>query len=476
TLATPGAGGRPGALGFIGNGPGRIGGNFQDAWKKGFAPRSGIAWQANPKTVIRTSVGIYYANAGNSASPPSAGFGNTPSFSSPDGYTPLYNLATGTFPQGFSRPPVMNPSFLNGQAITYIPWTGTRLPQTLDWTFGIQREIGRDLSVEASYLGSRSTHLGFSTNYNYMPLSGLQYGNLLLSAITTPAAIAAGFTPPYPAFVTQKGANTVYQSLRPNPQYTSVTTGGTFFGGSFGGGVADPVGQQKFNSLQIKANKRVSRGLTLFGFFTWMKIFNLATDQYPGSRLFQLDGSPAATFSFSWAYSLPFGKGGMSTGSRPLNAVVSDWKVNGFVKYNSGSAMGVSGASGSLGQVGYGQRANAVLGVSPYGVTNPRDFNPATSKFLNSAAFSPSTGFNFGKLAPSLSWVRGFWGKQESLTVGRLFKIKERLTFDFSLDATNPFNFHRWGNPTTNLLSAAFGTVSSVSAGRTVQVNGALKF
>jgi hypothetical protein len=156
--------------------------------------------------------------------------------------------------------------------------------------------------------------------------------------------------------------------------------------------------------------------------------------------------------------------------------VVSGWKVNGFLKYNSGIPLSINAAAGNLAAVGYTQRGNAVPGVSPYRTTNPREFDPAKDRYLNSAAFSPSTGFNFGNLAPTLSWVRGFWGKQEALTLGRVFRIREGVSFDFSVDATNPFNFVRWGNPTTNLLSPAFGSVTSAAAGRTLQVNGALKF
>ena len=224
-------------------------------------------------------------------------------------------------------------------------------------------------------------------------------------------------------------------------------------------------------------NKRFSNGLTLFGFVTWMKSFSLANDQYPGSRLMQLDPNPAATISFSWAYDLPFGKGKSLLNSSPrvVTAVVSGWKINGFVKYSSGVPLGITAGAGFLGQVGYTQRGNAVSGVSPYLVTNPRDFT-RTSKYLNAAAFTTSTGFNFGNLAPNLSWVRGFWSKQEALTIGREFAIKERLKFNLSVDAVNPFNFHHWNNPNTFLLSPAFGSVTSAVDGRTLQVNMALSF
>ena len=471
-LVNPEAGNRLGALGFVGKGPGRIGGSFVDKWRKGFGPRLGISYQLNNKTVVRASSGVYYSNWGGAWQDPlTAGFSARPTFTSPDGYTPLYYLDSGTFPQSFKRPPALDPSFLNGQSINMYARNGTRLPQTVNWTFSIQRELIPNLSVEAVYLGSRSTHLAFSDNYNYLPIQYLSYGMTLLQPITSPAAAAAGVYSPFPGFENQRGANTVYQALRPYPQYTAVTSGPALTG------VPDPIGQQTFNSLQIKVNKRFSHGLTLFGFLTWMKSFTMALDQYPGDRIMQLDANPALTYSFSWAYALPFGKGQavLNTDSRVVNAIVSGWKLNGMVKYNSGAPLSINAAAGMLGQIGYSQRGNAVLGVSPYVTTNPRKFTPA-SRYLNSAAFTPSTGFDFGNLAPVLSWVRGFWGKQESLTIGRVFSVTEKMKLDVSADAVNPFNFHRWGTPNTFLLSPAFGMVTSCADGRTLQINASLKF
>jgi len=472
SLKNTAAGGRPGALGFAGSGPGRMNDNFVNSWKKGFGPRLGVSYQLNTKTVIRASGGINYANYGGQGLNYvyTAGFSGSPAFSSPDGFSPVFSIGpggSGTFPQNFVRPPSLDPTFLNGQAIAFSSRDGARLPQTLNYSFSIQRQLASNLSLEAVYLGMRTTHLNFNANYNYMPLSGLQYGTALLQPINSAAGAATGVTSPFPGFENQLGANTVYQALRPYPQYTAVTTST----------LGDPAGQQKFNSLQLKANKRFSKGLTVFGFFTWMKSFSLATDQYPGNRIMQLDANPAAAFSFSWAYDLPFGKGKQFlTGSpRWANAVISGWKVNGFVKYSSGIPLSIAAGAGNLGAIGYSQRGNAVAGVSPYLVTNPRDFTP-TSKYLNAAAFTTSTGFNFGNLAPTLSWVKGFWSKQEALTVGRVISMTERIKLDLSADAVNPFNFHRWNNPNTTLTSAAFGTVTGASDGRTLQINAAVKF
>jgi hypothetical protein len=243
--------------------------------------------------------------------------------------------------------------------------------------------------------------------------------------------------------------------------------------------VADPVGRSKYDSLQVKLNRRFANGLTLSGFATWSKGFSTALDQYPGARIWNLDAQPAAVYSLNWASTLPFGNGKqfLNGQSRAVSAIVSGWKINGFLKYNSGTPLGIAGGStGNLGALGYSPRGNAVVGVSPYLVTDPGAFDPARDRFLNSGAFAFSTGYNFGNLGQTLSWVRGFWGKQEALTVGRTFALTERVAFDLSVDATNPFNITRWNNPSTNLLSPAFGRVTSSQAGRTMQVNAQLKF
>ena len=66
TLANPQAGNLPGAMQFMGYGPGRIGTlrpyptDFSD-----LGPRAGFAYQLNDKTVIRASFGIFYEDTGN---------------------------------------------------------------------------------------------------------------------------------------------------------------------------------------------------------------------------------------------------------------------------------------------------------------------------------------------------------------------------------------------------------------------------
>ena len=82
--------------------------------------------------------------------------------------------------------------------------------------------------LTVDYTGNRVTHL---SGYNRNPIeqpdpSVLQYGSVLTANINSAAAKAAGFTAPYANFATQFGGSaTVYQSLKPYPQYSAVIAG-----------------------------------------------------------------------------------------------------------------------------------------------------------------------------------------------------------------------------------------------------------
>ena len=466
-LANPGAGGLPGAMAFAEN----YGRSLTDPWRKGFGPRLGMAYQLGTKTVLRASGGIYFAQPTIGVN--TTGYTNSPSFGSADGYTPAYYWDTGSFPQDFAYPPVIDPSFSNGQSASWVVRDTARLPQIASWTFGIQRQLGPRVAVDVSYIGSRSTHLAFRDSVNVVDAKNLSLGSLLLQPINSPDAIAAGFTEPFPGFADQKGANTVAQALKPYPQYTSVNTALGFSG-------AGPYGIAKMDSLQIKANKRLSNGLTLMGYFTWMKSLTNNTAQYPLDRNMgvSVDSMTVpAVFGLTWTYELPFGEGKkLANTSNPIvQRLVSGWVINGFVRYQSGYALSVS-APNTLSALGYSRTASYV-GGTPTLVTNPREFDPVTSRYLNADAFAIPATYSLGNTAPTLDWLRGFSSKAESLQVGKTTRISERVSLDLGLDLSNPFNFHRWTDPSTNISdSLNFGRVTGAGEGRAAQITAKVTF
>lgn len=471
-LSNPNAGGLPGALAFTNT----YSQNFQDTWARGFAPRLGLAFQLDQKTVLRASAGIYYAASGNQSAS-SAGYTLNATFDSPDGFTPVYYWGSESFPQDFRRPPVEDPSFLNGQNVEYVPSNGSRLPQINSWNFGIQREVARDLALDVAYIGSQSSHLflGSGTrtaahsHVNVTDISYLSLGNLLFQPINSPAAIAAGFTEPFPGFANQKGANTVAQALKPYPQFRYIHSTAA----------QRPEGTSNMHSLQIRATKRYSQGLTFLTYFTWMKSMSLGAPQYPLDRGgdMAVDAAAApAVFGLTWTYELPFGTGRRyAMASTPvLRTLASGWSFNGFLRYQSGNALTMAGPS-TLAALGYTQRASYV-GGDPLGVTNPREFDPGSDRYVNRSAFVAPGTFELGNTAPTLDWVRGFTSKSESFQVMKRTYITESTRLELGADFTNPFNFHRWGNPNTTVTSANFGLVTTAAPGRQVQISASLKF
>jgi hypothetical protein len=480
-IPNPGAGGRPGALLFAGTGTGRSGSrSLSDGWYGGYGPRLGVAYQANPKTVIRASGGIYFA-PGFRTRLIAYGLTNGNSISSPTGYAPVYNWTSAAYPPNFPRAPFIDPSFQNGQSVSSILPGTSRMPQILTWTFSIQRELAHNLTFEGTYVGSHSTHLilgGSLSNMNTLDPKYLSLGNLLFQDISSSAAASAGYGAPYTAFTTQS-TRTVGQSLRPYPQYLNVSE-------EWG-----PRGIARFNSLQMKLTKRYSNGLTLLAFYTWSKnMTNSDTgpiDLGPGEGAIQnptnrasevsvsTDGPPHV-FVASGSYELPFGPGKKFLAQNAaLGRVVGGFQITAYCRYTDGLALAITGGNG-ISALGYPNIRANYMGGDPYKVTNPRDFDPARDLYLNSAAFATPSTFALGNTARLLDWVRGFSGKSESLSLAKRIPIKERLKAVVRADATNPFNFVRWSNPTTSITSSNFGKVTGAAGGRSIQLNATVEF
>jgi hypothetical protein len=480
-IPNPLAGGRPGALLFAGNGTGRSGSrSLSDGWYGGYGPRLGVAYQANPKTVIRASGGIYFA-PGFRTRLIAYGLTNGNSISSPTGYAPVYNWTSAAYPPNFPRAPFIDPSFQNGQSVSSILPGTSRMPQILTWTFSIQRELARNLTFEGTYVGSHSTHLilgGSLSNMNTLDPKYLSLGNLLFQDISSSAAASAGYGAPYTAFTTQS-TRTVGQSLRPYPQYLNVSE-------EWG-----PRGIARFNSLQMKLTKRYSNGLTLLAFYTWSKnMTNSDTgpiDLGPGEGAIQnptnrasevsvsTDGPPHV-FVASGSYELPFGPGKKFLAQNAaLGRVVGGLQITAYCRYTDGLALAITGGNG-ISALGYPNIRANYMGGDPYKVTNSRDFDPARDLYLNSAAFATPSTFALGNTARLLDWVRGFSGKSESLSLAKRIPIKERLKAVVRADATNPFNFVRWSNPTTSITSSNFGKVTGAAGGRSIQLNATVEF
>lgn len=469
TLANPRAGGLPGALAFASTDIKTYGRSFQDTWLGGVGPRLGLGYSLTPRTNLRASWGIYYLGTGNQNSVTPLGYQNSPSFQSPNNYAPIFNWNSEPFPPNFSYPPALDPSFANGQPVTYTTRDAARLPVVQSFNAGVARDLGHGFTADLSYIGSHSSHLGLSgsaSELNFVPVSQLAVGGLLLQPITAAAAAVAGYREPFTGFANQLGANTVAQSLKPYPQYTSVTANSTRL----------MEGRSQYDSVQLKVDKRFSNGLSMVSFYSWMHNESNTnyTLAYPGERPLRIDPqTPPHTVSLSWSYELPFGRGRkfLSGNAGVLGAIVSDWTVSGALRYSSGTALAIT-TNNNLVPLGYSIKyADRVEGVDPY--KDPREgFNPATARYLNSAAFAVPAAFALGNTGGPLEYLRGFAKKSEALSINRQIVLGGGKRISIGADISNPFNFVRWNDPNTNLSSgAAFGSVTGTDLARQIQVN-----
>ena len=255
----------------------------------------------------------------------------------------------------------------------------------------------------------------------------LSLGNLLFQDVTSAQAASMGIGAPYPNFLSQRN-RTVGQALRTYPQYLNVQE-------EWG-----PGGIARFNSLQLKATKRYSSGFTLLAFYNWSKNMTNVEGgpidfspsdgaiQNPRDRAAEVSVSTAGSphvFVASGSYELPFGPGRRFSTGPGWGRLVGGWDIAFFVRYAGGSPLTITSGN-PLSSFGFPSiRANYV-GGQIFDSTNPRDFDPATDRYLRSAAFAAPSTFSLGNTARVLDWVRGFTQKSESITVIKSIPINER--------------------------------------------------
>ncbi|HSP69831.1 MAG TPA: TonB-dependent receptor [Bryobacteraceae bacterium] len=455
--------GIPGAAVYDRNGPLQCNCNISHNYPFAFGPRLGIAYQIVSKTVLRAGFGIVYngteqnngaagtvANAagsgtvgtfGNALTTLSAGY---PSQFYPRAW-PSYDAAF--FPTSFPVP---------GAGPTNYDRNAGRPARQYQWSIGVQREITRDLVVEASYVANRGIWwqapglLNFNAaSYERLKARGIDPINnqadraLLTSSLSSAAATARGLTAPYAGFPLSQ---TVFQSLRPFPQFTTIPV------------AYAPLGKTWYDSLQVKVDKRFSHGLTFSTAFSWQKNMIMGADREPN---FGTDASGQANDVFnrpnakyisstsqplvlvtSFSYITP-----KAPGNRIVGAVTRDWTLGMFVAYRSGqpylapSSQGLPGNSALQNYLGQSTFANRVPGEPLFTVDlDCHCYDPRNVFVLNPKAWAEPAPGTFGTAAAYYTDYRQQRRPQENLNFGRTFRFTERISFSIRGEFSNIFN------------------------------------
>jgi Carboxypeptidase regulatory-like domain len=474
TTPNPAANNIPGAVLFAGSGAGRVGSRtLADSYYKAFGPRLGFAYQLNDKTVIRGGAGISYGSIVSvTGSTHNMGFTLTQSFSnSNNGITPTFTLAQGLPP--WTAPPFVNPSVSNGANVAwYQGREGTRPPQDYSFNLSIQRQLSPSMVLEASYNGVMGAHLQTGLlAYNQINPSYLQTlgTSVLTSAITSPAAAAAGISSPFPAFAQLWGSRaTVAQALRPFPQYATIDT-------AAGGG--DHSGHSTYHAGIVKLERRLASGLTFQTSYVLSKLLTDSDSYWPGSaaadfynrRLEKSIGQYDVTHNFklSVVYDLPAGKGKAWLNKGIGAFVLGNWRLSGIGTYSSGQPIGVT-TTYSL-PIFNGRTPAYVTSYDGWRApTKGGSFDPAVDNFFVPYGTGPfplqgtNTPLNgLGNETRYNPKVRQFPNFNENISLAKTFPVREKLRLDFRAEAFNVFNRVRFGTGSTSLQNATFGKLTS---------------
>jgi hypothetical protein len=476
TTPNPTAGGLPGGIIFEGYGEGKCQCKFAKDYRYAFGPRLGLAYQITPKTVLRIGGGVMYSKTNNSASKASNG-GSTKPYNAPEYGVPAFTLRDGLpfklkFPD-FDPGQQPLPGTI-GNPTNMIDRNAGRPARIWQWSIGLQREITRDLVVEASYIGNRGVWWAAQTLHPYasngialptLAALGLDLNNpddrrLLASPVNSAYAAQRGFNKlPYPGF---PAGLTVAQTLRPFPQFTGIVQ------------TWNPLGNTWYDSLQTKATKRLSDGLDFVVTYTWSKTLALGAEdsnnygsptnpvvvdvfnRKSNKTLSGLDQPHSLIIAGNYKPPTVFA-GASGFAAKALSWVAREWQIGGVLRYASGIPFRVPGATTNLNSLIFrGTLMNRVPGVPLYtdtwvdkkGQTHTNEaldincgcFDPRKTFVLNPKAWENPPLGQFGVSNSHYGDFRQQRRPTESVSLARTFRFKERVSLMVRAEFTNIFN------------------------------------
>jgi hypothetical protein len=449
--------------------------NFFNSYKLGLGPRLGVAYQIDAKTVLRGGAALLIGTTADNGiqtrsvtsvnNVPSTAFAQSPLPGGLQGGIPLTyaQIAWPNFnPSNF--PVVAIPGTPGAAPPVWIDRNAGYPSKSYQYSFGIQREIIRNLLVDVAYVGNRGVWLPSGTapfsavNYNANTPQSLLAAGLDITQASARAILSApiGSTAagpfqnklPYAGFPLTA---TVAQALRPYPQFTTSPTP-----------LWAPLGDNWYNSLQLRVIKRVSHGLDMGYNFTWSKtltngiegqendIYNRGTNKF----LSNLDRPLVSNIYVNYTVpSAPW------VHNKVLNYVLRDWTAGALFTYASGAPILVPTSTNNLNTSYFlptSSYMNRVPGVALFlQDPNCHCFDPTKALVLNPAAWTPSAAGTYGVSPAYYNDYRYQRHPTENFNVGRTFRIRERMNLSIRGEFVNIFNRTVLPNPSAGNATGA---------------------
>jgi len=383
-------------------------------YKTSFAPRFGLAYRYNEKTVIRGGYGISWVPLADNGYAFNFPVRENNSFQAASAFVPAGTMREG-FPafRPFTIPTngIINPA--PNQVYNYIR-RDAREGYVQSWNIAIQRQLPFQLALEAAYVGNKGT--GITGVYNMNP--GLQIG------------AGANGQPFNQLFGRRDAINNIYFGTNSN-----------------------------YHSLQTKLDRRFAGGFALTTAYTWAKAIDSIGADNGGFRYYinpernraRADGDVRHVFVQSYLYELPFGKGKKMLTSGPAAWIAGGWQVNGVLTLQTGAPFNMSVPGGIVNAPGNSNDPNLVGSYSAAKGVGTH------TQWFNSSAFAQPTAGTFGNIGRNVFTGPGLFNVDASLF--RRFKLKERFTAELRLETFNTTNTPKFNNPNGDITSPNFGKV-----------------
>lgn len=396
----------------------------------GFAPRLGLTYQLFSKTVVRAGYGRGFNGAGYGAV-----FAQNPELDPPVQF--VYNLTSPnqyvtsvpTFLTSGPPPPANPPIGTTGRyplpdGVSVFFYFDTpssyRIPLADSWNFTVQHQIRPSFTVEAAYVGNVGRHLYLNRNEN--------------QAVPGPGA-DFNLRRPFHKFGLSQAVFDVCN-----------------------------CDNSSYNSLQLKVQKRVSRGMDFLATYTWSKAltngeggynfadnYNVRNDHGPAS----FDRTHAFTLIHNWE--LPFGKGRryLSKPPKVVELVAGGWRFSGITTIYSGLAFTptLSNAPSVNADFNY---------VRPDIIGNPHVSHPSAALWFDPAAYTqPQAPFRNGNAGKGT--LRGPSLTVFNLSLSKEFLVTEGKTLELRWENFNALNHVNLGLPGNQVDTSSAGQITSTS-------------
>ena len=424
-----------------------------------FAPRLGIAYKINDKTVVRLAYGIFYGTFSNTGG---GEYKETqPPFHFKVGLSGQYLLKDGLPPDTISPQ--------NAVAVEMSGWEPTPdWPMAQNWNFNVQYSLPGDTLWEIGYFGNKMNHMMGRWDEN-VPRPGESVYDPVTRQLIAPDVGINERRPWRTAFV-------------PTANRGDVTFPGSEPGGFITLGRSN-MHSFRWNSLyhgfQTKLEKRYSQGMTYIVSYSWSHAIG-DWRSIPGSG-----GAPGENARVvkdvldlshergptpqdirhrligSIVYELPFLK--QATGVK--RTLLGGWSIGSIVTLMGGTPAtpAVNGRSPS--------RVNDLNNVDRPDVVAGQDVqaaNPSADGWLNPAALAVPQLLTFGNAGKGILRIPG--RAQWDFSAYKSFRFGEKYSAQFRFEAFNFTNTPNFNAPNILVGHNAFGTINSAQRPRNLQL------